>query len=151
MRNPKVIFKLERELDDGEGIRGSLYHPDGRFLAYTMEPSRSTPDYPAILPGIYQLAWTPSNRLKRNTMELVSVPKIKDARKPMAKHPLEWRWGIRIHPLNFARQSRGCIGLGLSRTTTGNTIYASRKAVAMVEKEMRAFMQKAIPIFIYVE
>lgn len=144
-----MIITLRRELDDGVGIRGSLYDASGLFLGYTMEPSVRRAEHPGILPGLYALAWTPSPRLKRSTLELIAVPAVLKPRKPCWKFPGDWRQGIRIHPLNQPHESLGCIGIGLGRDK-GNFIASSRKAVAAVENRIREYMASGIPVWLQV-
>lgn len=145
-----MILLLQRERDDGTGTRGTLTNAtDGKFLGYTMEPSLRTPEHPAILPGTYTLAWTPSNRLKKETLEVCMVPAKEGARKPVWKFPKDWRGGIRIHSLNYPEESLGCIGVGLSRTV-GNFIGSSRIAVGNLEKYVREVMARGEPCYLRV-
>lgn len=81
----------------------------------------------AIPTGTYRLRVTESPKFKRELIEVVDVPGFT---------------GIRIHALNTAEQSEGCIGPGLN--TEKGRVTESRKyekiLTDMVKKETEAYI-----------
>ena len=70
----------------------------------------------AIPMGRYKLAWTPSARFKKNTLQLLDVPGY---------------GGIRIHSGNRSADTEGCLLPGLSKA--GGEVRSSRDARDMLE------------------
>lgn len=117
-------MKLLLQRDDCDAGRslGKL-SVDGVFDSFTIEPPLAAlnprEDHPAIEPGIFDVAITLSPRFHVMLPELLHVP---------------GRFGIRIHPLNTAEESLGCIGLGLSRTH--DSVLSSRLALAALQPKI---------------
>lgn len=72
----------------------------------------------AIPYGRYQLAWTPSTRFKRSTIQLLNVPGYD---------------GIRVHAGNDAEDTEGCLLPGLLRQPSKIKVLQSVKAVKYLE------------------
>jgi len=96
----KEVYLLRAKSDDKQTL-GVLVAGAGTelFVAKTLElPDRANkPNESCIPAGTYRCRWTLSPRLQRNTYEVLGVP---------------GRTGVRIHPVNFFHQLRGCIALG---------------------------------------
>jgi hypothetical protein len=75
----------------------------------------------AIPAGTYAITMTMSRRMHRMLPELHDVPGFT---------------GIRIHPLNFATETEGCIGPGMDRLPNG--VGRSRDAQAIIFDLIRA-------------
>lgn len=90
---------------------------DGEFFCYTLEDrvrppgAEKIPGETAIPAGRYRVRITWSNRFNRNMPLLENVPNFS---------------GIRMHPLNRASETEGCIGVGFQRTE--DELRESRKA-----------------------
>lgn len=95
--------------------RGMLIE-GGRLICYTMEPeyvhkeSGVSGSEKAILAGEYEVEWTKSERFKRLLPELKRVP---------------GRSGIRMHIGNIARETSGCILVGVESITGGNLVHSA--------------------------
>lgn len=118
---------LHRRLTDDGATVGELHVEDeiGR-LAWTLEDAVrevegapvetwKLPGQTAIPRGEYRVAITPSARFARRMPILLDVPGFS---------------GIRIHSGNTARDTDGCILVGLTRV--GAAVYQSRAAFAAV-------------------
>jgi len=90
---------------------GELYTDGGVFVAFSLEPDADDADHPAIPVGRYPVTITPSLRFRRMLPLIEHVPH---------------RQGIRVHPGNDARDTDGCILLGLAQVNDG--IEHSREA-----------------------
>ena len=72
----------------------------------------------AIPYGTYTVAWTPSTRLKKCTLQLLNVPGF---------------GGIRVHGGNIPTDTEGCLLPGLRAAKDGIGVLDSRKAVRQIE------------------
>lgn len=93
---------------------------DGKFFCYTLEDrvrESKIPGITAIPRGNYRVIKSYSNRFKRDMLQLVDVPGFS---------------GIRIHAGNTAKDTEGCILVGL--TAGDETIYRSREALRLLEE-----------------
>jgi hypothetical protein len=106
----------------GPGLSSPLYSLEDVVREVEGQPVASwkIPGKTAIPSGRYRLRWTMSSRFKRMMLLLEDVPGFA---------------GIRIHPLNRASESEGCIGLGKSWTISGGeeAILKSVEAVKQFE------------------
>jgi hypothetical protein len=89
---------------------------DGVWFSFSLEDTVregiKVPGQTAIPYGTYQVTKNYSNRFKCVMPLLLNVPKCE---------------GIRIHSLNTAEQTEGCIGIGYKKSE--EYIYQSRKAL----------------------
>lgn len=144
-----IVYHLARRHFGPHSTIGDISTPDGTHLAFTCEdvvrePSAGHPatvdsgalaawvkswkvfGRTAIPYGRYRLAWTPSTRFGRHTLELLSVPGF---------------GGIRIHPGNTEADTEGCILPGLSimdREAVGNSKMAVAKLEALICPQLEA-------------
>ncbi len=106
----------------GPGLGSPLYSLEDvvREVAGMPVESWKVPGKTAIPSGRYRLRWTMSSRFKREMLLLEDVPGFA---------------GIRIHPLNRASESEGCIGLGKAWTISdgAESLLKSREAVKQFE------------------
>ena len=88
----------------------------------------------AIPVGTYQVTWTYSPRFKKMLPLLNGVPGYE---------------GIRIHSLNTAKETEGCIGCGRNTKvgTITNSRYWTNKVCAMIEKACKNGEQVTITIY----
>lgn len=92
---------------------------DGKFICYTLEDGvrvSKIPGITAIPRGNYRVIKNYSYRFKREMLQLVDVPGFT---------------GIRIHAGNTAKDTEGCILVGL--TAGDEEIYRSREALKLLE------------------
>ena len=110
-------LKLNRIFLGSSATIGELY-VDGEHIADTLE-DRVRPEgekvygKTAISEGTYEVKLTYSPRFKKILPEILNVPNFS---------------GIRIHSLNKAEESEGCIGVGEWNGEDTNWISNSRKA-----------------------
>ena len=120
---------LQREILSDESTIGVLLI-DGEHFCFTLEdvvrPKGSPKVYgkTAIPEGRYRVVITMSNRFKKLLPLLVDVPQFV---------------GIRIHSLNTALESDGCIGVGLQKGV--NSIGRSRAAMEKLMPILEAALQ----------
>lgn len=137
-------LRLIREKSKNGATLGCLF-VDDRFFAFTLEdPVRERAGQPvaawkipgetAIPSGRYRIAITQSPRFKRLLPEILEVPGFT---------------GIRIHPLNTARESEGCIGVGYVRERA--TIQQSAPATAELQAAMTAALARGESVWILIE
>jgi hypothetical protein len=112
---------------------------DGRLDSYSLERvSRAIPA------GRYRLAMTPSARAERK--ELWSPD-------PLARLPLvcdvPGRSGIRLHALNEAEESTGCLGVGQRRA--GPQILRSRAALMALMERIDAAAGRGEEVWLTIE
>lgn len=82
----------------------------------------------AIPRGNYRAIISHSNRFKKDLIEILNVPQFT---------------GIRIHPMNRAEDSEGCIGVGLTNTQDDdNWIGDSKKAYAELHAEVKEALER---------
>lgn len=104
---------LQRHPSNEVCTTGDLYL-DGRWLCYTLEDvvrTKKIKGKTAIPAGIYKIIINYSKRFKKMMPLLLNVPNYE---------------GIRIHTLNTANQTEGCIGVGFTKSI--NFIGKSREA-----------------------
>ena len=128
-----MIYTLIREQDDGTATWGRLYK-SLTPIYYTMEPSLSHTSHPCLPVGCYELRWSYSPKYKRKMLEVLEN--------------LPNRSGIRIHSLNYAHESLGCIGLGNGRAEAGHKITDSRRAVKAFETAVVALLEARERVFL---
>lgn len=110
-------LKLNRIFLGSSATIGELY-ADGEHIADTLE-DRVRPEgekvygKTAISEGTYEMVLSYSPRFKKILPEILNVPNFS---------------GIRIHSLNKAEESEGCIGVGEWNGKDTNWISNSRKA-----------------------
>lgn len=108
---------LKRQVAVEHAIPGELYI-DGRFAYFTLERVQV-----AIVPGRYRVLLTVSQRAIDGQLWTPD---------PQHRLPLiadvPGRSGIRVHALNEASESDGCIGIGMHQM--GATIRQSRAALS---------------------
>lgn len=110
------MLTLVREIKANEAILGRLYL-NGAFVCYTLENSAK-----AIPCGIYRVQNSKSPKFKRE------LPLIWNADVPAKR-------GIRIHVGNSAKDSSGCVLVGIGRDVHllgGSKLKESASAEAMV-------------------
>lgn len=121
-------LKLNRIFLGSSATIGELY-VDGEHIADTLE-DRVRPEgekvygKTAIPEGTYEVKLTYSPRFKKILPEILNVPNFS---------------GIRIHSLNKAEESEGCIGVGEWNDKDTNWISNSRIAF----NELMSLLQKA--------
>lgn len=121
-------LKLNRIFLGSSATIGELY-VDGEHIADTLE-DRVRPEgekvygKTAISEGTYEVKLTYSPRFKKILPEILNVPNFS---------------GIRIHSLNKAEESEGCIGVGEWNGKDTNWISNSRKTF----DELVSLLQKA--------
>lgn len=121
-------LKLNRIFLGSSATIGELY-VDGEHIADTLE-DRVRPEgekvygKTAISEGTYEVKLTYSPRFKKILPEILNVPNFS---------------GIRIHSLNKAEESEGCIGVGEWNGKDTNWISNSRKTF----DELMSLLQKA--------
>lgn len=121
-------LKLNRIFLGSSATIGELY-VDGEYIADTLE-DRVRPEgekvygKTAISEGTYEVKLTYSPRFKKILPEILNVPNFS---------------GIRIHSLNKAEESEGCIGVGEWNGKDTNWISNSRIAF----NELMSLLQKA--------
>lgn len=118
---------LQRKPATGDAILGTLL-VNGVFEAFTMERLGVE-----IAPGRYEVIITPSERFGRLLPEIIAPP----------------RTGLRFHPLNWAGQSDGCIGLGQEHTVT--SIEHSKLAMAAFQPKIAGALAKGERVFVTIE
>jgi hypothetical protein len=115
-------LKLIRDVFEDDFTLGELTAPWGRWFtcedAFREVQGKPVKDWKipgmtAIPMGDYRLIINFSNRFQRHLPLLLDV---------------DGYSGIRIHPLNRATESEGCIGLGQGRDVTRGVITSSRAA-----------------------
>lgn len=111
-----MILTVKRQPAVEQAIPGEFYI-DGRFAYYTLE--RQGVEIP---PGRYRVRLTVSGRAERGTLWTPDP----EFRLPLIEN-VTGRSGIRVHSLNEAWQSDGCIGIGMHQM--GVTIRQSRTAL----------------------
>lgn len=114
-------LKLVREPSTTNATVGSLY-VDGVWECFTLEDvirDKKIPGETAIPSGTYEVRVTWSPRFKRQLPILIAVPGFE---------------GIRIHPGNTARDTDGCILVGIEKQE--DTILRSREAFEKLYKKI---------------
>ncbi len=119
---------LERRPATDDAILGELF-VDGRRECFTLERLGVE-----IAPGRYPVVITPSHRFGRMLPEILNVP---------------GRSGLRFHPLNWAEQSDGCIGVGQEATVT--SIEHSRLAMAAFQPQIASALAHGQRVWLTIE
>lgn len=131
MSKPGKKFLIKREIFTQSVTLGSIYiDGDQKPFCYTLEEnydkrtSRVTGSDDAIDPGIYD--WTIEKHLKHGVVFRISnVP---------------GRIGILIHSGNYAKDTEGCVLVGMLRGTA--QVYESKKALALLLEKIAPGMDK---------
>ena len=102
---------------------------DGQFLCYTLEdtvrePSVKIPGETAIPPGRYEVIINFSNRFRQLMPLLLNVPMFE---------------GVRIHKGNWAKDTEGCILLGMSKAEdmVGRSDEAFKKFFPLLQSALK--------------
>lgn len=90
---------LTRHTTSPEGTFGTLEIGGQKFATVERPDLDNAPEVSCIPAGDYICEWTFSNRLQRETYQIMNVPD---------------RTGIRFHPANVQSELLGCIAPGLS-------------------------------------
>lgn len=99
------------------------------FIGYSLEPVVCDGAFQrGLLAGSYALDFTFSPRFKRKLPLIIA----------------DGRSGLRIHPLNYASESKGCIGVGLRAHV--DHIEESRAAVDTIISYIETFKVKKLVI-----
>lgn len=119
-----MILTIQRDPLIGDAIPGRLFI-DGAWACFTLERAGVE-----IYPGHYRVTITPSGRVAAGTLW---SPREDDGL-PLIGVP--GRSGIRVHALNRAGQTEGCLGVGNARAGEhGEQIVESRMAlVALMDR-----------------
>lgn len=107
------MLTLVRDIRAEEAILGSLYL-NGAFICHTLENASK-----AIPCGMYTVQNSKSPKFKRE------LPLLHNAQVPASR-------GIRIHRGNTAKDSQGCVLVGMGRDVKKNFITESTNAETMV-------------------
>ena len=108
-----VMLTLIRDVKGGKAILGKLYF-NGGIVCYTLENSAK-----AIPTGVYLVQNSKSPKFKRE------LPLLWNSNVPASR-------GIRIHVGNTAKDSQGCILVGMGRDTKKQSLTESAQAETMV-------------------
>lgn len=108
------MLTLVRFTQTDEAVLGSLYL-NGAFICYTLE-NRSK----AIPAGLYNVQNSQSPKFKRELPLISNSTTVKASR------------GIRIHRGNTAKDSQGCVLVGMGRSTEKSSVTESANAEIMV-------------------
>lgn len=138
------LLRLIRETPINETTLGVLFVANA-FVCFTLEDMiREQPGVPVeawkvpqrtcIPAGQYHVAITWSQKFQRLLPEIQQVPGFT---------------GIRIHPLNLATQTDGCIGVGFARS--GASIQESKAATVVVEARIQAALTAGLAPTIRIE
>lgn len=125
------VLMLKRYLSNQQCTMGELFDPHG-FVSYTLEDVvREVPGEPvedwkiphktAIPAGKYRLLITYSMRFQRELPILLNVPGFA---------------GVRIHAGNTAKDTDGCILLGLAKDDSGCAVWHSREAMQLIQPKI---------------
>ena len=107
------MLVLVRDIRKGDAVLGCLFL-NGTFICYTLENADK-----AIPEGVYNLENSKSPKFKRE-LPLVYNKTVKASR------------GIRIHRGNTAKDSQGCVLVGMGRSTEKSSVTESAPAETMV-------------------
>jgi len=127
---------LKRYLSNQKCTLGELYDHSG-FMCYTLEdvvreiPGEPVTDWKipgqtAIPAGLYRIMITYSMRFQRELPLLLNVPGFD---------------GIRIHAGNLAKDTEGCLLVGLTKSDTACSIGQSKDALKMVQARIAQALQ----------
>lgn len=108
------MLTLVRYTRTDEAILGSLYL-NGAFICYTLENAAK-----AIPCGMYTVQNSISPKFKRELPLIYNSTTVKASR------------GIRIHRGNSAKDSQGCVLVGMGRSTEKSSVTESTNAEVMV-------------------
>ena len=119
------MLVLVRDIRTEATILGRLYL-DGHMVCYTLENAAK-----AIPEGVYNLENSKSPKFKRE-LPLIFNKGLKASR------------GIRIHRGNTAKDSQGCILVGMGRSTEKSSVTESAPAETMVTMLCRNVTKLAV-------
>jgi len=120
-------------LRKGKSVIGGLYI-NGEWFCHSLEPPPDRAEHPCIPAGQYEVILTVSKRFGRLLPLLVNVP---------------GRSSIRIHRMNRAEDSEGCIGPGFE--VSGWTIGRSADAEVALMRLLQAAKERGEAIWIDVK
>ena len=108
------MLTLIRDIRTETAVLGSLYL-NGAFICYTLENAAK-----AIPCGLYTVQNSKSPKFKRELPLIYNSTTVKASR------------GIRIHRGNTAKDSQGCVLVGMGRSTEKSSVTESANAETMV-------------------
>lgn len=112
---------------------------NGKFECYTLEDivrKEKIKGDTAIPVGVYNVAWTMSNRFKVMMPLVEKVPGFE---------------GIRIHAGNTTADTEGCILVGLGRSLDTKTVTMSRVAIASVNRRIETAIKAGEKVTLTIE
>ena len=112
-RSATLYIDFVREIRTEKAILGRLYL-NGAFVCYTLENAAK-----AVPCGMYSVKNSRSPKFKRE------LPLLFNAQVPSSR-------GIRIHRGNTAKDSQGCVLVGMGRSTEKSSVTESANAEIMV-------------------
>ena len=107
------MLVLVRDIRKGDAVLGCLFL-NGTFICYTLENADK-----AIPEGVYNIENSKSPKFKRE-LPMIFNKNIKASR------------GIRIHRGNSAKDSQGCVLVGMGRSSEKSSVTESASAETMV-------------------
>ena len=119
------MLVLVRDIRKGDAILGCLFL-NGTFICYTLENAAK-----AIPEGVYNIENSKSPKFKRE-LPLIYNKNLKASR------------GIRIHRGNTAKDSQGCVLVGMGRSTEKSSVNESALAETMVTMLCRNVTKLAV-------
>lgn len=119
------MLVLVRDIRKGDAILGCLFL-NGTFICYTLENAAK-----AIPEGVYNIENSKSPKFKRE-LPLIYNKNLKASR------------GIRIHRGNTAKDSQGCILVGMGRSAEKSSVNESALAETMVTMLCRNVTKLAV-------
>lgn len=119
------MLVLVRDIRKGDAVLGCLFLND-TFICYTLENADK-----AIPEGVYNLENSKSPKFKRE-LPLIHNKNLKAIR------------GIRIHRGNTAKDSHGCILVGMGRSAEKSSVTESALAETMVTMLCRNVTKLAV-------
>lgn len=119
------MLVLVRDIRKGDAVLGCLFL-NGTFICYTLENADK-----AIPEGVYNLENSKSPKFKRE-LPLIFNKTVKASR------------GIRIHRGNTAKDSQGCVLLGMGRSAEKSSVTESAPAETMVTMLCRNVTKLAV-------
>ena len=119
------MLVLVRDIRKGDAILGCLFL-NGTFICYTLENADK-----AIPEGVYNIENSKSPKFKRE-LPLIYNKGLNASR------------GLRIHRGNTAKDSQGCVLVGMGRSTEKSSVTESAPAETMVTMLCRNVTKLAV-------